>query len=77
MKYSTVDEYLSEIHKQNFQYPVYYGDFLPYIQEAECKTCDEKTRIDYWTGYFSSKPHLKGTIRDLFNWLRKLQKFNS
>ena len=28
--YSTVDDYLNAIHKSDYSYPVYNGDFLPY-----------------------------------------------
>jgi hypothetical protein len=30
-KYSTVDEYLKELEKENYKYKVYKGDFLPLI----------------------------------------------
>lgn len=31
MRYSTVDEYLTEINKLNSTFPIYEGDFLPYL----------------------------------------------
>ncbi len=33
-KYSTVDDYLNEIHKEGYTFPLYKGDFLPLIDES-------------------------------------------
>lgn len=32
LKYSTVNEYLAEVVQQNHTYPIYEGDFFPYLQ---------------------------------------------
>ena len=35
IKYSTVDEYFESLNTEAV-YPVYQGDFFPYLQEVEC-----------------------------------------
>ena len=60
-KYSTVDEYLATLNEQ--KYPVFEGDFLPYLQDVECSKCPSGRRIDHWSGYYSTRPNLKQEIR--------------
>jgi len=60
VKYSTVYDYFKGVHSMNITYGLYKGDFLPYqepINQWE----------DFWTGYYSSRIHLKRMIRHVFN----------
>jgi hypothetical protein len=62
IKYSTFDEYLQSLNSRA-EYPIYQGDFFPYLQEVECekneKNCWRGLRIDHWTGYYSTRTILK------------------
>lgn len=55
--YSTMNEYLDAFYAKKKKLPVVAGDFLPYM--------DIEVGPDAWTGYFTSKPHLKYKIRRL------------
>ncbi|XP_060071586.1 alpha-mannosidase 2x-like [Ylistrum balloti] len=57
MKYGTITDYLTEVQKQfnTSSSPIYHGDFLPYSDNS----------IDYWTGFYSSRPEQKRAIREL------------
>lgn len=59
--YSTPSVYfkvIKEMHKK--PWPVYENqDFFPYAEHP----------FSYWTGYFSSRPYLKGMVRDAGNFL--------
>lgn len=58
--YSTMDEYLSEIKKYDYEYPIYRGDFFPEIEDPVYDIGGRNTsEIEYWTGYYSSKPNYK------------------
>ncbi|CDW83393.1 lysosomal alpha- [Stylonychia lemnae] len=76
IKYSTIDEYLEDIAKVNTTYPIYQGDFLPYIEAMNCpvEECPLGIRFDYWSGYYSTKPVFKQQIRDLLNLQRNSEK---
>mmetsp|Transcript_36820 Transcript_36820/g.42340 ORF Transcript_36820/g.42340 Transcript_36820/m.42340 type:complete len:258 (+) Transcript_36820:704-1477(+) len=64
--YSTVNEYFDDVKNLNVHFPVYQGDFLPYIQL-------EDGTFDHWVGYYSSTPVLKHMIRDVFQRLRSFK----
>jgi hypothetical protein len=53
--YSTPSQYIDAIasQKQIVFWPTRYEDMFPY----------KDTQFSYWTGYFSSRPHLKSLIR--------------
>ncbi|KAH7427757.1 hypothetical protein KP509_10G058600 [Ceratopteris richardii] len=56
--YSTPSIYTDEKYAANETWPLKQGDFFPY---ADCPHC-------YWTGYFTSRPALKGYVRLLSNY---------
>ncbi|KAH9288551.1 hypothetical protein KI387_032668, partial [Taxus chinensis] len=53
--YSTPTIYTFQKHAANESWPLKTDDFFPY---ADCEHC-------YWTGYFTSRPALKGYVRKL------------
>ena len=58
--YSTPTRYVEAVHAANVTWEVKTDDFFPY---ANCPHC-------YWTGYFTSRPALKGYARDLNSFLQ-------
>jgi len=54
LKLSTPSEYVDSVKKQNIKWPVRYEDLMPYGESP----------IDFWSGYFSSRPGLKKQIHD-------------
>jgi lysosomal alpha-mannosidase len=67
LKYSTPSIYLDEIHKLNYTWPVKTGDFFPYADNNH----------SYWSGYFTSRPALKGYVRLMNNLLHSVDKLYS
>ncbi|KAI5057211.1 hypothetical protein GOP47_0027226 [Adiantum capillus-veneris] len=66
--YSTPSIYTDAKFAANESWPLKQDDFFPY---ADCPHC-------YWTGYFSSRPGLKGYVRILSNYFmmaRQLETF--
>ena len=58
--YSTPSAYFKAIKSKQNTWPVYKDqDFFPYAENP----------FSYWTGYFSSRPYLKGIVRDAGNFL--------
>ena len=56
---------LVEEHMKDNEYPVLSGDFFPYADNSDFKPVDSKpSNVDsspvYWTGYFTTRPYLKG-----------------
>lgn len=51
--YSTPSCYLSALHDANLTWPTKSDDFFPYASGNH----------SYWTGYFTSRPTLKGFVR--------------
>jgi lysosomal alpha-mannosidase len=62
--YSTPSCYLYTLNKANQTYTVKKDDFFPYASEAHT----------FWTGYFTSRPALKGYVRNTNNLLQALFK---
>lgn len=53
VKYSTFAEYIGAVHSEDIAWNVWgpdQGDFFPYIDQPHA----------YWTGYYTSRPQLKG-----------------
>lgn len=66
--YSTPSTYFKVIKEIKSNWPVYSNqDFFPYAEFP----------FSYWTGYFSSRPYLKGVIRDAGNFLLSTSNFLS
>ena len=53
MFYSTPSRYTDAVHKANLTWSVKLDDFFPYATSP----------WSYWTGYFTSRPALKGYVR--------------
>lgn len=51
-KYSTPSEYFDALHSLNLHWPTKTDDFLPYGDKKDA----------YWTGFYTSRPNLKGFI---------------
>ena len=51
--YSTPSCYLKSLHDSNSTWTIKIDDFLPYASDPHA----------YWSGYFTSRPALKGMIR--------------
>ena len=65
--YSTPSRYLKALHDSKKTWEVKKDDFFPY---AHCDHC-------YWTGYFTSRPTLKGYIRESNNVLQACKQIES
>jgi lysosomal alpha-mannosidase len=58
--YSTPQRYFEELSRQEVQWPEWKNfDFFPYSDDPKA----------YWTGYFTSRPYLKGMVRDTRNYM--------
>ena len=60
IKFSNLRDYFEAISKtqeedQSLSFPLYQGDYFPYIDKDQ----------DYWTGYFTTRPYAKGLSRRL------------
>ena len=53
--YSTPSQYAQELRKDQISWPVTYSDSFPYSPD----------NVEYWTGYFASRPSQKKLVRDL------------
>ena len=63
VKYSSLYEYFDEFRSMNLTLGLYEGDFLPYQEPLS-------SWEDFWTGYYSSRLHMKHYIRDIFHKLQ-------
>ena len=52
--YSTPYDYIDAVHKADLEWPTKYDDLFPYSDNWN----------DYWTGFFTSRPNLKGFVRE-------------
>lgn len=52
--YSNPSQYLKSVYDLNTTFPVKTDDFFPYADQTNA----------YWTGYFTSRPALKGMVRE-------------
>ncbi len=55
---SLVDEFLDELEKEEYEYKVYKGDFLPLIDDVDSNNKNNHA-FDYWTGFYSNRPNFK------------------
>jgi len=53
--YSSLPNYFLELSKSGAKFEQYKGDFIPYIEPMGWQT-------DYWTGFYTSRPHLKALV---------------
>jgi len=65
IKYSTLSRYFDSVREyvnenSEIKFPVYHGDFFPYADNED----------SYWTGYYTSRPFLKGYHRETLSALR-------
>ena len=58
--YSTPSKFTKALYDANLKWTVKTDDFFPY---ADCPSC-------FWTGYFTSRPALKGYVRELNSFLQ-------
>ena len=55
VKLATPSEYFDTLLNENYEFPVFEGDFLPYI------TYDAEYQYS-WTGFYTTRPYLKSRI---------------
>lgn len=65
--YSTPSCYLDALHKADLEWPTKTDDFFPYASNNH----------SYWTGYFTSRPTLKGYVREANNFMQAVKQFSS
>ncbi len=66
MEYSTPSKYFKTIFENYKSWPEYNNiDFFPYADKP----------FTYWTGYFTSRPYLKGLVRETGNYLLMTSRF--
>ncbi|XP_064094192.1 lysosomal alpha-mannosidase-like isoform X1 [Macrobrachium nipponense] len=65
--YSTPSCYLDALNKANMTWPTKTDDFFPYASNNH----------SYWTGYFTSRPTLKGFVRQSNNFLQAVKQISS
>ena len=58
--YSTPTQYLDALNAANVKWPTKTDDFFPYADQPYA----------YWTGYFTSRPALKGYVREMNSFLQ-------
>ena len=57
--YSNVSYFFDKIGEGNNLISTYKGDFMPFIEPKEGFT-------DYWSGYYHTRPHMKGNIIEAY-----------
>eukprot|EP01104_Vermistella_antarctica_P015687 TRINITY_DN5202_c0_g4_i2.p1 TRINITY_DN5202_c0_g4~~TRINITY_DN5202_c0_g4_i2.p1 ORF type:complete len:1225 (+),score=354.91 TRINITY_DN5202_c0_g4_i2:133-3807(+) len=60
VQYGTVSDYFKAVHDSHQTFPLYSGDFFPYADNSD----------SYWTGYYTTRPVLKGLTRGVDSILR-------
>jgi hypothetical protein len=68
VKYSNLYTYFDEMKKLDVTYGLFTGDFMPYQELWPGWSWN-----DFWTGYYSTRLHMKRYIRDTFNKLQSVQ----
>lgn len=58
-QYSNVSNFFDKIGEGHNEISTFRGDFMPFIEEKGIWT-------DYWSGYYATRPHLKGNILETF-----------
>lgn len=53
IQYATLSEYFDAVFAAKKDFPLYKGDFFPYADNSD----------SYWTGYYTTRPKLKGLTR--------------
>ena len=54
---STVSEYSDALFQGNYEFPVFHGDFIPYLTT-------ESPYLKAWTGFYTTRPYLKDRIME-------------
>mmetsp|Transcript_129118 Transcript_129118/g.182065 ORF Transcript_129118/g.182065 Transcript_129118/m.182065 type:complete len:128 (+) Transcript_129118:430-813(+) len=67
LMYSTPSQYLEVLSKENVSLPTNYYDFLPYADQPK----------SFWTGYFTSRPALKGLVKYTGRYMNSLRNYIS
>ena len=67
IKYSSLYEYFKILKTQNLSFGQLKGDFLPYVENRRSHIDNWN---DYWTGFYSTKLHLKRMTVHVFNELQ-------
>ena len=51
----------------DLHFDIFKGDFLPLIDDYSVggPNVDKKVEVDFWTGYYSSRPNYKQQIKDV------------
>ena len=70
IKYGNLYEYFKVLKNQDLTYGQFKSDFLPYQENDNHLTWNY-----YWTGFYSTKLHLKRQIRHVFNELQTTKLF--
>ena len=65
LMYSTPSCYLYAVNRANNTYTHKEDDFFPYASEPHA----------FWTGYFTSRPSLKGYVRSTNNFFQVMENF--
>ena len=66
VKYSSMMDYFHNLKELNFTFGNFKGDFLPYQEPFYGWD-------DFWSGYYSTRLHLKRVIRNVFNQIQSIK----
>jgi hypothetical protein len=68
VKYNSLYSYFEEIKDMDLEFKNFKGDFLPLTQ-----TYEDKAGTDFWTGFYSTRPHIKAYITHTFHQIQSLK----
>lgn len=68
VKYNSLYSYFEEIKSMNLEFSSFKGDFLPYYEQYQGWNWN-----DFWTGFYSTRPHFKAYITHTFHQLQSLK----